>query len=524
MRIVIVGGGTAGWMAASYLSKSFGDKVALTVIESPTIGTIGVGEATFSTVKLFFDHLGLTEDEWMPHCGATYKMAIRYENWTKDGSYFHHPFERLRSAAGYTGAEWWLKGDRKTPFDYACYLVPTLCDAKSSPRFLDGGCYDESVNRYFDHQAGIPNTNLSDHKVQYPYGYHFNAGELAQYLMRYATATGVRQVLDEVVDVDQDDIGITGLKTAKHGVVEGDVFIDCSGFRGLLINKTLKEPFISFSDVLLNDCAVAIQVPRDPTATGLAPYTVSHGLSAGWSWTIPLYNRDGTGYVYSSTFSSPEDAEKELRAFVGPRAEGRKANHVKMRVGRCRNSWVKNCVAIGLSSGFVEPLESTGIFFIQHAIEEFVRHFPRSRAVDPALVAGFNRSMNGCVDGVLEFLSLHYCVSTRDDTPYWRAVRDAHVPEKLAARLHLWKSRLPSDRTIFEQFHGFEAYSWSTMMLGLKSVPPSLPILDLIDNKPAQAMFANIEATAKRLIMTLPSHDEYLTAQRRRAGLQMAAE
>jgi tryptophan halogenase len=344
-NVVIVGGGSSGWMTACYLAKAVRD-VNITVVESEKIGTIGVGEATFSTIKLFFDFLELNERDWMPHCSAAYKMAIRFVNWTNTPGHFYHPFQRFEMADGVHAGEWWLKLKRhEEPFDYSCFTIPFLCDAMRSPRQLNGTVFDDRVIEFFNESAPPPNSTMSGHHVQYPYGYHFNAAELAKYLQTYAEDRGVSRIVDEVIDVPLGEDGfIAGVRTKTHGLVKADLYIDCSGFRGLLINKALGEPFISFNDTLLNDSAVAIQVPRDIEKNGIKPYTTAHAHNAGWSWNIPLYGRDGTGYVYCSKFIDKDEAEREFREFLGPASNGCAANHIKMRIGRCRNSWVKNCV------------------------------------------------------------------------------------------------------------------------------------------------------------------------------------
>jgi tryptophan halogenase len=503
-------------MTASYLKKALRN-VEITVVESERIGTIGVGEATFSTIKLFFDFLGLHEQDWMPHCSAAYKMAIRFVNWTKRKSHFYHPFQRYEMADGYSAGDWWLKLKKKEEsFDAACFTIPELCDGMKSPRHLDGSVFDERVAAYYDDSTPPPNCTLAGHQVQYPYGYHFNAAELAKFLHGYATERGVTGIVDDVVEVPlAEDGSIEGVRTKNHGLLEADLYIDCSGFRGLLINKTLGEPFISFNDTLLNDSAVAIQVPRDIEKIGIRPYTTAHAHTAGWSWNIPLYGRDGTGYVYSSKFIDKDEAEREFREFLGPAAKGCAANHIKMRIGRCRNSWVKNCVAIGLASGFVEPLESTGIFFIQHGIEQLVEHFPRTIEIDPNLVRSYNRAIAECVDGVREFLTIHYCASQRDDTPFWKATKEIVPPEDLAERLQIWKSRLPTARTIYQPYHGFESYSWSVMLLGVGYHPPShLPVLDHLDPSNAVAMFRRVKQKTKQLMQSLPTQYEYLSQMR----------
>jgi tryptophan 6-halogenase len=514
--VVVVGGGSAGWMTASYLKKA-APTVNVTVIESAAIKTVGVGEATFSTIKLFFDFLGLAEHDWMPSCNATYKLAIKFANWRRDRAWFYHPFQRYETVDGYNMGEWWLKLKRhEQPFDQACFSIPGLCEAKRSPRFLDGSVFDEGVQDYFGGGRKPKNCFLSDHTVQYPYAYHFDARLLADFLKEYATSRGVRQIVDEVNEVRLgEDGGIDHLVTQRHGAIHGDLFVDCTGFRGLLINQALGEPFISFSDSLLCDRAIAMQIPRDIETEGINPYTTATALGAGWVWDIPLYGRIGTGYVYSSAFISPEEAEEEYRRHLGPAAASLPAAHIKMRIGRCRNSWVKNCVAIGLSSGFVEPLESTGIFFIQHAIEELVSHLP-GHAIDEEMVRNYNRLMAEGIDGIRDFLTLHYCTSERNDTEFWRATRGVAIAPELRERLKIWKHRLPNAKNVNPRYHGFEFYSYSVMLLGLNYAPVrSLPALDHLDDTNALLAFRALREKTQRLVATLPSQFEYLQHLRR---------
>ncbi|MFP8961429.1 tryptophan halogenase family protein [Streptomyces nanhaiensis] len=507
--VVIVGGGTAGWMTATYLQATFGDRLPVTLVESADVPTVGVGEATFSTVRHFFDYLGLAEHEWMPACNGSYKLAIRFENWRGQGEHFYHPFERLRVADGFSLADWWLKlDDGERRFDEACYVLPALCEAKRSPKQFDGELFERSLHDGGDRPR---RTTMFQQDTQFPYAYHFDAARLAGFLADFGTRRGVRRVLDDVVEVRQDERGwISGIVTREHGEIEADLFIDCTGFRGLLINKTLGEPFESFQDVLPNDRAVALRVPVDVEREGMAPYTTASARDCGWIWTIPLFGRIGTGYVYSSQFCSPEEAEAELRAFVGPRAKDAEANHIRMRIGRNRRSWVNNCVAIGLSSGFVEPLESTGIFFIQHGIEQLVRHFPDADW-DANLARGYNESVARCLEGVREFLVLHYKASTRNDTPYWKATEDRRLPDGMAERLRLWEARLPDASSVYPYYHGFESYSYDVMLLGLGR-PPARPhaALGLLEGGEARRQFAELREHAARLVEELPSQYEYL--------------
>ncbi|MFF0722724.1 tryptophan halogenase family protein [Micromonospora sp. NPDC003816] len=512
--VVIVGGGTAGWMTATYLKTAFQDRISVTLVESAAVGTIGVGEATFSTIRHFFDYLGLDEREWMPQCSGSYKLAIKYDNWRGDGSHFFHPFERLRTSDGFTAAEWNLAlGDPTESFDRGSFITPYLCEAQRSPRMLDGSLFTASLD------GELGRSTLDEQRAQFPYAYHFDAALMARYLTKLGVAQGVRHVVDDVVGVGQDERGwITHVSTRDQGDVTGDLFVDCTGFRGLLINQTLKEKFVSFTDVLPNNRAVALRVPRDMAEHGIAPYTRATAKDAGWIWTIPLYGRIGTGYVYSDEFCEPEEAERTLREFAAPGQDDLQANHIRMRIGRNERSWVNNCVAVGLSSGFVEPLESTGIFFIQHAIEQLVKHFP-DNTWDETLIRGYNDKVARVIDGVKEFLVLHYVASPRQDTDYWRETKVRTIPDGLAERLETAAVRLLDESTIYPYYHGFEVYSWITICLGMGLAPKSpRPALAHIDPTRASAELAAIRADAERLVSTLPSAYEYLST------IQPAAE
>jgi tryptophan 6-halogenase len=517
--ITIVGGGSAGWMTAAYLNKAFGDRISISLVESPNISTVGVGEATFSTIKLFFDYLGLDEKDWMPECAGSYKLAIKYVDWNAEKRHFYHPFQRHEVVDGFHIGEWWMK-HRNTldAYDYSCFSISAMCDNKRSPRYLDGTVYDDKVAEHFKPGLAFKKNMLADLKIQFPYAYHFNAGLLAVYLRKLAIKGGVKHISDDVIDVKQaEDGSITSILTQENGVIESDLFIDCTGFKGMLMNKVLKEPFISFAESLFCDTALAMQVPRDIKKDGMNPFTSATALSSGWVWNIPLYGRDGTGYVFSSAFISPEDAEKELRKHVGPASDNCKAALIKMRIGRNRNAWVKNCIGIGLANGFVEPLESTGIFFIQLGIEELVANFP-DKNFNPELRDRYNKVMGDCIDGVRDFLTLHYCGSSRYDTAFWKATKhDLKVPDDLQERMKEWKIRMPNPRNINPQYHGFESYSYAVMLQGLGYLPnTSLPTLNHMDSTNALGTFNKIKERADHLVKTLPSQYEYLTFVRER--------
>ena len=512
-RVVIVGGGTAGWMTAAYLKAAFGGRVSVTLVESGKISTIGVGEATFSDIRHFFEFLNLKEQDWMPACNATYKLGIRFENWRNKGHHFFQPFEQIKQVAGFPLTDWWLHAGPTTRFDRDCFVMPALCEAGRSPRSLDGTLVDQE----FVEGSELNGMTMSEHqgKTQFPYAYQFEASLLAKFLTKYGTDRGVRHIVDDVVDVRLDERGwIDHVLSKEHGELHGDLFVDCTGFRGVLINQALEVPFQSYQDTLPNDSAVALQVPLDMKKRGITPCTVATAQDNGWIWTIPLFGRIGTGYVYARDYLSPDEAERTLREFVGPAAADVSANHIRMRIGRSAQSWKNNCVAIGLSSGFVEPLESTGIFFIHHAIEQLVKSFPGADW-NPKLREMYNSAVAHVMDGVREFLVVHYRAAKRDDTQYWRDTKTRPIPDGLGERMELWKTQLPAAETIYPYYHGLPPYSYMCILLGVGGLElrPS-PALRLADETVAQKEFTQIRDKVRYLGETLPSHYQCLARMR----------
>ncbi len=333
-NVVVVGGGTAGWMTASYLRAAFGDQISLTLVESEKIPTIGVGEATFSTVRHFFDYLGLDEREWMPACGGSYKLAIRFENWRARGHHFYHPFERLRVVDGFPLTDWWLHTRKQGRFDNDCFLIASLCDNVRSPRHLDGTLFEQDFQE--NDEKPLYRTTLSEQGTQFPYAYHFDATLLAGYLTKYGTERGVRHVSTTWSTWRSTSVaGSATSSPSEHGELDGDLFVDCTGFRGMLINQALGEEFCPIRTRCPTTARWRCAYRPDETAD-LRPCTTATAQDAGWIWTIPLFGRVGTGYVYASDYCTPDEAERALRKHVGPAADDLEANHIRMRIGRPR--------------------------------------------------------------------------------------------------------------------------------------------------------------------------------------------
>lgn len=508
-KIIIVGGGSSGWIAASYIFKALNFNVDISLIESPTIPKIGVGEATIPTIKEeLFDFLGIKEEEWMPYCNGTYKLGIRFANWKKcaaeGGDHYYHSFGEMPTCSNVPLSQIWMYKYNQMkikPHDYACYTTPDLCDAKKSPKQLDGT------------------------KVAH-YAYHFDASLVGDFLQDWCINRGLVHIKEDIVDVTLDEQGNIKSLLGKHGVLyEADLYLDCTGFAGLLIEKTLKEPLISFADCLFTDSAVAINTTSISEIEGIRPYTTATAFSSGWQWEIPQYNRAGNGYVYSSAFQTKDEAEKEMRLFFGSRVEKLDARHIQFKSGRRRRSWVKNCVSFGLSSSFLEPLESTGLYFVYAALYQFMEYFP-NKDIDPILREKFNEKVAFMVEDVKDFIVMHFCTSPREDTPYWRANKnDVKISDSLKQILQLQKSGIPikksyaNDAMLYSSFEaGFDRFwtnsNYQCVLAGVGYLPNFyLPLLDHRPDilKQGEKVFNQIANKSAALIAQLPSQYEYLS-------------
>jgi tryptophan halogenase len=452
-KVLILGGGTAGWMTASYLSKALKRSVQITVIEAPSIPKIGVGEATIPNLQTaFFDFLGIDEVEWMRECNASFKLGIKFVNWRSAGEssaqprkvalsrdYFYHIFGQLPNHDGIPLSHYWVWkkycNSATQPFDYTCYKELPMFDLNLAPRTMDG----QRVTNY---------------------AWHFDAHLVADFLRKFATEKqGVQHVQDQMEHVVLDERGfIRELKTKEGRTIQADLFVDCSGFRGLLINKALGEPFIDMSDHLLCNSAVATAVRHDDGSAGVEPFTSAIAMDAGWTWKIPMLNRFGTGYVYSSHFATQDQATAEFCRLWGLDPDQARLSHIRFRVGRNRRAWVNNCVSIGLSSCFVEPLESTGIYFIYAAIYQLVKHFPDKR-FDPVLVRRFNEEIETMFDDTRDFIQAHFYFSPRTDTPFWEENKRLELGPDIQEKIAMYRAGLPVNMPLAESnayYHNFE--------------------------------------------------------------------
>lgn len=415
--IVIVGGGTAGWMCAAYLAAKWRDRYRITLIESAQIGTVGVGEGSTPFLKQFFAELGWQESDWMPACDATYKTGIEFSNWTSQPryhSYFHPFFNALdipTAESFFASCNQLRRGQNAPVKPDAYFTAATMAESCLSP-------VSTSVAHEID------------------YAYHFDASKLAQCLQAFAVARGVTHITGNVLEVQCSNGHIEQLITDCSAPMQATLFIDCSGFGGRLLKQGLGRSLHSYQDCLFNDRAVAIPTPHSNKQQPICPQTRSEGLSSGWMWNIPLTSRYGNGYVYSSQFCSPQDAEAELRQRLNIGDEI-PARHLTMPVGRVQEHWHGNCVAIGLSQGFIEPLEATALMLVQYGIYQLSARL--GQPGNAHIRSQYNTEMNRMFDGIRDYIVAHYYLNTRDDTPYWRACRnDIRVPDNLAVLLKAW--------------------------------------------------------------------------------------
>lgn len=499
-NIVIVGGGTAGWMSACYLNAVLAtpdpaERVEITLIESKDIAIIGVGEATLAHIKRIMLAIGIDETDFMRSCEASFKNAIKFVGFHQHDVAWWHPFTQLSHVnAGnrpYSLANLWLEA-RRHGFDqdYARAVAqdPHMCDRFLAPKRASDRPYDGLVN----------------------YAYHIDTVQLGRYLRQIGVSRGVRHVVDLVGDVGRDEQGnVIHVTTQAHGDIAGDLFIDCSGFRGLLLNQALGEPFLSFNDVLFNDAAVAMRVPNAPGDTRINPHTTCTAQTAGWIWDIPLFQRSGVGHVYASAFMDKAAAEDTLRAYIGPGHEGLEANHIPMRIGRSRRTWVNNVIAIGLAGGFIEPLESTGIYLTELGLALLRDYFP-TRAGMAGHAARYNRHMASYYDEIRDFICMHYCLTARDDSDYWRTCREhPAVPDSLKAKLELWRTRLPTENDLdyTAELPAFSAISYTYVLAGMAHLPRNgLAAAAFADAGFARAVFADRKRAIEATLAQAPDH------------------
>ena len=481
-RVIIAGGGTAGWMTAAALGKVLGEIIDVTLVESDQIGTVGVGEATIPTLLTYNRLLGIDEATFMKAVGGTFKLGIAFENWTDLGHRYIHSF-------GITGKDHWTAG-----FQHFWHRGRELGLAKEF-----GDYCLEYIAAEEGRFAHLPDLGLN-------YAYHFDSSAYVVFLRQMAESHGVIRREGRIADVTRSENGDLASLVLEDGtVLEGDFFVDCTGFRALLIGETLGVGYDDWTHWLPCDRAIAVQTvsTRDPI-----PYTRSIAHGAGWRWQIPLQHRMGNGIVYCSRFMSDDEARELLLSEIDgdvltePRV-------IRFRTGTRRDHWHRNCVAIGLSSGFIEPLESTSIHLIQRSVMRMLQMFPQGD-VAQSDIDEFNKQTFYEMENVRDFIILHYHLTNRTDTAFWRHCRNMDVPETLKHRMRLFRE---SGRTFRANDELFAENSWTQVLLGQGIMPETHhPVADVMSREEVERFLKHIEENVRRTVRSLPTHKAYLAS------------
>lgn len=484
-KVVIVGGGTAGWMSAALLKRVLGETVEIELVESEAIGIVGVGEATIPPIQHVNAVLGLDEAEFLRETKSTIKLAIRFENWRKQGDKYYHTFGAPgRSQAFCHFHHFWTRAQRSG---------------------IESNLWEYDLN-YLCCEAGkFAKLQVNDPMWELKYAYHFDASLYGQFLRRYSEARGVKRTEGLISDVtiNAESGHVESLVLKEGGVVEGDFFVDCSGTRGLLIQKKLGTGYEDWSHWLPCDRAMAVPTERFRETL---PFTRAIAHSAGWQWRIPLQHRNGNGLVYSSNHYSDDEAASILLGNLESETLG-EPKIIPFRTGRARKQWNRNVVAVGLSSGFLEPLESTSIYLIQSAIVRLLHLFPHA-GVNPALVDEYNRQSQTEYDLIRDFIILHYYLNERDDSHFWRDAAHMDVPERLTRKIALFRANGGLSQ---DQFDIFLDSSWLQVMLGQGVVPQDYhPIAGGLNDAQLKEKLANTMKLKKEPLPKIPAHDQFL--------------
>lgn len=481
MKIVIAGGGTAGWITAAALSNQMGELLDITLVESQEIGTIGVGEATIPPMRTFHRLLGINEQEFMRATNATFKLGIQFENWKKIGDSYLHSF-------GVTGKQTLI-----TDFIHFWLRGRTL------------GIATEFGDYCLEYKAALEKRFSINDQAKLNYAFHLDAGRYTNFLRARSESRGVKRVEGKIANVLQHpESGFISSLTMDSGVeIAGDLFIDCTGMRGLLIEQTLHTGFEEWGHWLPCDSAIALQT--ETTAPAL-PYTKSIAHHAGWRWQIPLQHRVGNGLVFSSRYMSEDEAVNLLLSSV----EGKvltEPKTIKFKTGKRKKSWNKNCIAVGLASGFLEPLESTSIHMIMTAVTRLLQLFPHGE-IKQSIVDEFNIQAESEIERIRDFIILHYKATERDDSPFWRYCKDMEIPDDLRHRMTLFKEFGKSFQVEGELFR---LDSWTQVMLGQGIMPSSYhPIVELMPQRELQHFLNSVAAEVTKNSAMLSAHQDFV--------------
>ncbi|KKO46312.1 tryptophan halogenase [Arsukibacterium ikkense] len=498
-QILVVGGGSAGWLTACHLARQLQcqqpGSVQVTLLESSDIPTIGVGEGTVPAIRQSLQYLGISETDFIRECDATFKQGIKFVGWRQAVSglphHYYHPFDYPEQQS-VALTPYYLLNPGTDSFANRLTIQGRVCDAGLAPKTISHCEYDGLCN----------------------YAYHLDAAKFAAFLTRHATEKlGVKHVKANVRAVRQHaDGSLASVLTDTAGDISADFFVDCTGFRSLLLGETLQVPFISKNDILLADQAVAMQIPYAEPDSPIPSYTLATAQAAGWIWDIGLSKRRGTGYVYSSQFADADTAERTLRQYLGPAAAALPCRHIPMQVGYRQSFWQKNCVAIGLSQGFVEPLEATGLLVYDAAARYLAELLPLDTRLLPAAAAQFDQHVHYAWDRVIDFIKLHYVLSDRRDSLFWQANRlPETIPASLQAKLSRWQQQLPSQYDFASRFEIFNLDNYLYVLYGMDfTTDLTLRRSCYPEHAVAERHFSQIRQQACQAVQQLPAHRQLL--------------
>lgn len=500
-KVVIVGGGTAGWITAGLIAAEWGRRadgeVDVLLIESPDVKTIGVGEGTWPTMRGTLQKLGIEESEFLAECSAAFKQGTQFVDWVSGmpGDRYYHPFTPPSGYPRFDLTPYWQERRAEVSFVDAVTPQGKACEAGLAPREASAGDYAALLN----------------------YGYHLDAGRFATLLQRHCTGKlGVRHLQDHVTGIEGNpDADIVGLHTQNNGMISGDLFIDCTGLASLLLGQHYQVPFVDCSGVLFNDTALAAQVPHATPGAPVACNTLSTAREAGWVWDIGLPSRRGVGYTYSSAHSTEQAAVEVLQQYLedagltqGDDVDWRK---ISFRSGHRERFWHRNCVAVGLSAGFLEPLEASALVLIELSAAMISDRLPANRDLMSSTARQFNEVFRYRWDRIIEFLKLHYWLSRRNETEYWRDNRDAAtVPDRLAELLELWRYQFPRHDDFPQVDEVFSAASYQYVLYGMGFETHSIRPLEAAREQAQRRLVANSQAT-RSLLQRLPEHRALLS-------------
>ncbi|MFT6270641.1 MAG: flavin-dependent dehydrogenase [Alphaproteobacteria bacterium] len=489
--ILVVGGGTAGWLTAALLAKQHGHSIEICLVESSDIPTVGVGEGTWPSMRSTLQKIGISESEFICECSATFKQASKFVNWTSSSEEYFHPFTQPAGYGKFEIAPYWESLSTASTFCDSVTFQSQMCKMGLAPKNITHKEYETVAN----------------------YGYHLDAGKFAQLLKKHCVnVLNVKHIIANVTNVNQHQDGsIASVDTDIAGLLSAEFFIDCTGFSSLLLGQTLGVPFIDKSHILFNDTALAMHVPYANENDPIACHTISTAQTAGWIWDIGLQHRRGVGYVFSSKHESLEDAEQKLKRYIGPQAVDIPVRKIQFKTGHREVFWCHNCVAIGLSSGFLEPLEASALMLVETSANFIADQLPLTKAEMKPMEKRFNQVFIAKWRGIIDFLKLHYVLSERQE-PYWKDNKNpSSIPDSLEEMLLLWQHRVPSEYDFLQSYEAFNAASYQYVLYGggFKS-DFSLLSHTMTHAARAKKQLDITAKTAQQMALRLPKHRDLI--------------